>query len=161
MTITEFRYLGEYATVMDAEMLAIAMEWRIGRTVATDSQAAIAGIMELQHCGHKSWIEEEVIKERGRGRKELRWVPGHKGILGNEMADYREKQGVYIGKAMGDRNIATPAGIKKHFRITEKRSQVKEWDRDAMRGYTYIYTDKGPCMQWLYKIGRNDSNRFM
>ena len=44
-TITKAEYLGRYATVMDAEMLAIAMGWELGHTVITDSQAAIGVVM--------------------------------------------------------------------------------------------------------------------
>ena len=40
-TITRATFLGRYATVMDVEMLAIAMGWEIGNTVITDSQGAI------------------------------------------------------------------------------------------------------------------------
>ena len=138
-TMTEFQYLGEYATVMDAEMLAISMGWRLGRTVATDSQAAIARIMELQHSGPKSWIEEEVIKETGAGRKELLWVPGHAGILGNEMADYKAKQGVHMGMAMGEKNRATPGGIKQHFRMTEEEAGERMGPRRNEWVHLHLY----------------------
>ena len=79
-------YLGRYATVMDAEMLAIAMAW----------------------------------------------------------------QGVREGK----RNAA---GIKHEFRVTLKSKQVPGCDREALKGHTYIYTDRGPFHAWLHKIGREDS----
>ena len=82
--------------------------------------------------------------------------PGHTGIVGTELADYKATQGVHIGMAKGEKNIATPVGIRQHFR---KRRQLKEWDRDAMSGYTYIYTDKGPFMYWLHQIGRKDDNK--
>ena len=82
--------------------------------------------------------------------------PGHTGIVGTELADYKATQGVHIGMAKGEKNIATPVGIRQHFR---KRRQLKEWDRDAMRGYTYIYTDKGPFMYLLHKIGRKDRKK--
>jgi len=29
-----------------------------------------------------------------------------------------------------------------------------KWDRDEVRGLTYLHTDKGPTKQWLFKIGR-------
>ena len=48
-TITTAEYLGRYATVMDAELLAVAMRWELGDTVITDSQAAIGRIANLQH----------------------------------------------------------------------------------------------------------------
>ena len=47
-TITKATFLGRYATVTDAEMLAIAKGWTLGDTVITDSQAAIGRIQNLQ-----------------------------------------------------------------------------------------------------------------
>ena len=47
-TIRKASFLGWYATVMDAELLAIAMGWELGTTVITDSQAAIGRIQNLQ-----------------------------------------------------------------------------------------------------------------
>ena len=35
--------------------------------------------------------------------------------------------------------------------------QVQEWDRDVLKGHTYICTDRGPFRAWLHKIGRSDS----
>ena len=34
--ITTYEFLGEYATVMDAELLAISMGWKLSKTVATN-----------------------------------------------------------------------------------------------------------------------------
>lgn len=30
--------------------------------------------------------------------------------------------------------------------------QVKIWDRDALRDYTYLITDKGPMNNWLWRM---------
>ena len=59
---------------------------------------------------------------------------------------------------MGYWNLATPAGIKQHFRISPGTKQVKQWDRNALGRYTYIYTNQGPFMHWLYQIGGAGSN---
>ena len=99
-----------------------------------------------------------MINKTGETRKELVWVPGHTGIMGNDMADYRAKLGVHMGSIGGLRSKVTPAGIKQLFRLTDKRKQVSELDRNAPKWYTYIYTDKGPFMYWLHKIGRKDSS---
>ena len=64
-TITNATFLGRYATVMDAEMLAIAMGWELGKTVITDSQAAIGRIQNLQTARPKGWIEEWVVAPAG------------------------------------------------------------------------------------------------
>ena len=47
-TITQAIFLERYATVMDVEMLAVAMGWEILDTVITDSQAAIGKIQYLE-----------------------------------------------------------------------------------------------------------------
>lgn len=69
--VSEAVYLGNYATVMDAEMLRVAMAWRHHRKVATDSQAAIGRIMGLRFSQARSWIEEKVIEAQKRETKEI------------------------------------------------------------------------------------------
>lgn len=64
-TITRVEYLGRYAKLMDAEMLAVAMGWELGDTVITDSQAAIGGIENLQLKQPRGWIEERVVAAAG------------------------------------------------------------------------------------------------
>ena len=77
--------------------------------------------------------------------------------MGNELADLRAKKGVWDGVRRGEKNIATARGIRHEFRVTWRAEQVYAWDRDAMKGDTYIYTDRGPFKAWLHKIGRADS----
>ena len=75
-TITRATFLGRYTTVMDVEMLAIAMGWEIGDKVVTDSQAAIAidRIKSLEVERPKGWIEERVVGAAMGGGKMLAWV---------------------------------------------------------------------------------------
>ena len=75
-TITRAIFLGRYATVMDAEMLAIAMGWEIGATVITDSQGAIGKIRKLQTEWPKGWIEETVVRASRVGEKEEKYRHG-------------------------------------------------------------------------------------
>ena len=64
-------FLGRYATVMDAEMLAIAVGWELGTTVLTDSQGAIGRIQNLQVELAKGWIEERVVTLQERAERKL------------------------------------------------------------------------------------------
>ena len=49
-------------------------------------------------------------------------------------------------------------GRDKHeFRVTWGSKQVQEWDRDALKGHSYIPTDRGPFKSWLYRLGKEDS----
>ena len=60
------------------------------------------------------------------------------------------------GVRKGERNIATAGGIRHEFRVTWRAKQVHEWDRDSLRGHTYIYPDRALFKAWLHKIGRAD-----
>ena len=90
--------------------------------MATDSQAAVRQIHNLQFQGPKSWIDEDVVKT---GRvKVLTWVKGHSGTVGNELAELKVKEGVALGRHLGLPNIATPVGIK-HFPLAHRSNQNK------------------------------------
>ena len=56
-TITRAEYLGWYATVMDAGVLAVAMGLEIGDTVITDRKAAIGRLKNLKFDCARGWIE--------------------------------------------------------------------------------------------------------
>ena len=54
-------FLGRYATVMDAEMLAMAMSFEAGSScVALDSQGAITKAVQLYTEPTRSWVEYRV-----------------------------------------------------------------------------------------------------
>jgi len=155
-------FLGSLAMVMDAELLGIAGAWEEGYTeVRSDSQAAVkrcqnlvAGTQEV-----RSWIDERVVKANSRGgRKRAEWVKGHNGIEGNEKADRRAKEGVDRGVWRSDPSLATPAGIRQTYQLFQRKRHLK-WDRDEVRGLTYLHTDKGPMRQWLHKIGKTEHPR--
>ena len=153
-TIMEATFLGRYATVMDAEMLAIAMGWRLGNTVCTDSEAAIGRIRNLQLEPPRGWIEEQVVAAARGGLKKIAWVKRHSKVMGNELAGLKAKSEAWMVVRRREMNIATAGGIRHEFRITRRTKQVYEWDREALKGHSYIYTDRGPFAAWLNKIGR-------
>ena len=155
-------FLGTLATVMDAEVLGIAGAWEEGYTVVrSDSQAAIKRcknqISAIQEP--RSWIDERVVRaaEMGEGEPKVEWVKGHSGVEGNEQADRRAREGVARGVWESDPSLATPAGIRQTYQLFQKRHM--KWDRDELRGLTYLHTDKGPMRHWLFKIGRAEDPR--
>ena len=113
-TTRDIWYLGTMATVMDAEMLGIAMGWSKQKKVATGSQGGIGRIMRMRDDRPRSWIEELVIKMQ-RGGKEIVWVKAHSGIPGNEYADYKAREAAYMGSSTHQPQTSTPAGIRQHF----------------------------------------------
>ena len=94
----------------------------------------------------------------GKGTQRVEWVKGHSGVEGNERADERAKEGVRKGVWRSDPSLATPAGIRQAYQLFQKCKHIK-WDRDEVRGLTYLHTDKGPMRYWLHKIGRADHPR--
>ena len=105
---------------MDAELLGIAMGWEISGTVATDSQAAIDRISQLQFLPPMGWVEERLVEAQLMGERRIVKVKAHPGVMGNELADYKAKEAATIGKAMGWQEMATPAGIRHANRISWK-----------------------------------------
>ena len=77
--------------------------------------------------------------------------------MGNELADLRAKKEVWMGSRRGDSGVVTAGGIRHEFRVTWRAKQVQQWDREALKGHTYIHTDRGPFRHWLHKIGRAET----
>ncbi|KAF8416400.1 hypothetical protein EV426DRAFT_703786 [Tirmania nivea] len=152
-------YLGSFATVVDAEMLGVVRAWKAGRSVvALDSQGAISRLRNLCFEQPRSWIEELAVEEMRSGSKTVMWVKGHSGVEGNERADRKAKEVAWVGKRMLRPDIVTPAGIRQAFPMGRPSKQTK-WNREALRGLTYVVTDRGPQRWWLHKIGRADDPR--
>ena len=155
-TQTRDLYLGRYATVMDAEEAGVMMSWEDGKDhTALDSKGALTRITSLSLARARSWIEEAIQTMAAGRHKKLSWVRGHSGVRGNEEADARARRAGWMGSAMQQPEIAIPAGIRHHHPIMSKTAQMK-WDREAVRGLTYMHTDKGPLKHWLAFIGRAD-----
>ena len=60
-------------------------------------------------------MEERVVKTR-EGPKIVK-VAAHSGVVGNDLADYRVKEGVAVGIERGLKERATPAGTKPAFKV--------------------------------------------
>ena len=123
--------------------------------MASDSQAAIRRCLNLTTGVQeaRSWIDERVLEAAKQGGRELAWVKGHSGVEGNERADRRAKGTVMRGQWNLEPSLVTPAGIRQAYPLFDRAPHLK-WDRDALRGLSYLHTDRGPMRAWLHQIGR-------
>lgn len=72
---------------------------------------------------------------------------------GSEEADRRAKDTVMRGQWMWEPSLATPAGIRQAYPLLYRAAHPK-WDRNELRGLTYLHADKGPQRAWQHQIGR-------
>jgi len=150
-------YLGEWATVADAEEVGVMLSWEHSNVVALDSQGVIQRIENLRHKAPRSWIEEKLTRQMQERPRALMWVRGHTGVKGNEEADARAKAEVEAGERRSAAGITTPGGIKQNFPLYPKAPAHISWTAAALRGLVYMVTDKGPQQQWLSEIGKADT----
>jgi len=80
---------------------------------------------------------------------------GTSGSSGNEEADRRAKREVKLGRKTP--GVATPQGIKQEFPVYTRAPTHFGWTGAALRGLVYMVTDKGPQQQWLWEIGKVDT----
>lgn len=95
--------LGEYPSIFQAEMHAIERcasinleKEQVGREIAilSDSQAAIRALSSYTFTSKLAWDCNTRLNELGsRNKVTIYWVPGHKDIYGNEMADELARRG--------------------------------------------------------------------
>ncbi|KAF8416347.1 hypothetical protein EV426DRAFT_686810 [Tirmania nivea] len=53
--------------------------------------------------------------------------------------------------------FSSPSCIRQAFPMGRPSKQTK-WNREALRGLTYMVTDRGPQRWWLHKVGRADDS---
>ena len=155
-TRTKGVYLGEWATVADAEEARVMKAWERCGVVALDSQGVIQRISNLKYANPRSWIEEELVAQMKEKPRTLMWVRGHSRVEGNEEADKRAKREVEMGQRRQRPMVATPAGIKQRFPIYPKAPAHLRWRPRAVKGLVYMVTDKGPQRQWMWDIGKEE-----
>jgi ribonuclease HI len=154
-------FLGRNKEVFDAEIYAIwvglkAAKERAGRegidgpgpravTIFTDAQAALKRIGN-DAPGPGQWLVRRILHTERQLRRvgwatEFRWVPGHKGIEGNEVADQWAKEGAEASAGAEylpeeEESITTLAHVARG--ITEaKWNEHIAWIKERCRGKRY------------------------
>jgi ribonuclease HI len=151
-------FMGRNTEVFDDELYAIWVglkaakdstdSWAAGPravTIFTDAQAPLKGIRN-DDPGPGQWLVRRILRterqlRQAGGTTEFRWIPGHKGIEGNEVADQWAKQAAGASGAehlpAGEESITTLAHVARG--ITEaKWQQHLAWVKERCRG-TYYY----------------------
>ena len=149
-------YLGNNKEVFDAELYAVVMaikraaqrETIRSRRVAvfTDSQATLTRIQSDQegpgqHMTKMLFHWERKLEARGIGI-EYRWVPAHKGVPGNERADYLAKFAT---------EMRTYAWYGEHAAFVEQRSltNVNRSAREKQSVVFSFYVQEIVCVEAL------------
>jgi len=165
------QYLGEYATVFQAEVYAInrMLMWLIEHMefaceyalyILSDSQAAIMAIQGIVvkdelvlQCIHNF---EKVLKET---EIVLCWVKGHADETGNELADMLAKRGNRLGEGEPETAIPTPKSFVKA--ATAQRALVKwrkEWRKEKTCRQTRLFIPRIPLHRrnklFIYPVRR-------
>jgi ribonuclease HI len=152
-------FMGRNKEVFDAELYAIwlglkatrdhQVEWAaVGPksiTIFTDSQAALKRIKN-DDPSPGQWLARRILRAERQLRQtgwttEFRWVPGHKGVEGNEAADRWAKAGA--AGALGadwlpreEESITTLAHVARG--VTEKKwEEHLAWVKERCRGKRY------------------------
>jgi len=117
-------YLGEWATVADAEEVGVLLAGENHNTVALDSEGVMQRIWNLQYVQLRSWVEEGLVAQMRERLRTLRWVKEHQGVGGNEEAYMRAGMEVELGWRLQRTVIATPAGIRQEFQYTRRHRHI-------------------------------------
>jgi ribonuclease HI len=160
-------FMGRNKEVFDAELYAIWVgltaardhkeEWAAHLTehggprvitIFTDAQAALKRIRN-DEAGPGQWLARRIIRVerqllvRQEGwLTEFRWIPGHKGIEGNEVADRWAKEGAGASGAerlpREEESITTLAHVARG--VTEKKWQEHlAWVKERCHGKRYYH----------------------
>jgi hypothetical protein len=90
-------------SVFTAEMYAIFMclsflKHRVGQYIIfTDSYSSISALQNIYSSSHHlAFFIADILANASEGKFRVEWVPGHKGIMGNERADSLAKQSLLL-----------------------------------------------------------------
>jgi ribonuclease HI len=150
-------FMGRNKEVFDAELYAIWMglasardhlkeDWAGAKsiTIFTDAQAALKRIRN-DDPGPGQWLARRILRTERQLRQagwttEFRWVPGHKGVEGNEVADQWAKDGAgYSGAERLPREEESITSLAHVARgISERKwSEHMGWVKERCRGKRY------------------------
>jgi ribonuclease HI len=151
-------FMGRNKEVFDAEIYAIWVGLKAAKdraereendgpravTIFTDAQAALKRIRN-DAPGPGQWLVRRILHTERQLRQagwttEFRWVPGHKGIEGNEVADQWAKEGAEASGAeylpREEESITTLAHVARG--VTEaKWNEHLAWVKERCRGKRY------------------------
>jgi len=78
--------------------------------IPCDRKAAMKTVRLLQTASKLAWdFHQSLVKLAEHNRVQLRWVPGHVGIDGNEIADQLAKEG-FLHPLIGPKGAAVARG---------------------------------------------------
>jgi ribonuclease HI len=149
--------MGRNKEVFDAELYAIWVglkaakdsigAWAAGPravTIFTDAQAALKRIRN-DDPGPGQWLARRILHTERQLRQagwttEFRWIPGHRGIEGNEVADQWAKEGAGASGAehlpQEEESITTLAHVARGITEAKWREHLA-WVKERCRGKRY------------------------
>ena len=133
------RRLHGSASIFTAELFAIKLALisvkycrNVSCVVYTDSMSAVQAIQGQSQCRLVSDIFEQIAKLCERGVQiRMCWVPGHAGIIGNELADKKAKAGVGL-EVMSTQEIPA-SDIKNVIKRTVHEKWRQRWEVKAIQ----------------------------
>jgi ribonuclease HI len=143
--------LEEDSTVYSAELRAIEMatdliqELQYGRTrhatIFSDSQAALQALLRPRMPSGQIYLRGciqnlQSLKNQGI-QVELRWIPAHQGIPGNELVDEHAKQAATAetdAPGVHDRHIKLAAAARRGIRERAKIAWETAWEKEKKVG---------------------------
>ena len=136
-------YLGKSTehTVFEAEIMGIVAGLELIRkqrrvknvSIGLDNQAAIRAISQ-RRSGEAQYLVDlfhehlEAVQKKHRGlRLTIRWVPGHVGVIGNEVTDRKAKE------AAQNRGVHNHTFMKKLTKFLDSSAKVRQNHHDELK----------------------------